>query len=166
MPFCALIGQNYDLNTRFSSKFAPVFEMFWNNFRGCEAQECRAAGWDFMGSPPGRQGKACRSPKFVTALDINCMRPPVYTLNGLCRNPHFPHSYPQEWWVKPRFYRVFSGFSTSWPDLYIIYPQTTVCIGHISTQFSAYLWLFAHFGFDFTSYLPFLIPSAPSLTLS
>jgi len=28
MPFCALIGQNYDLNTRFSSKFAPVFEMF------------------------------------------------------------------------------------------------------------------------------------------
>lgn len=106
-----------------------------------------------------------RASKYVTALDINCMRVPVYTLHGICRNPHFPHSYPQKVWVKPRFYRLSPGLSTFRPDLYIICPQTLVCISHISTQFRAYLGLITHFSFDFTSYLPFLIPFDSSLTL-
>ena len=63
----------------------------------------------------------------------------AYTMYERCRNPHHPHSYPQNLGVKRLFYRYFGALSTSHGLLHKIYPQTLVLFGQKHSLFAVQL---------------------------
>ena len=39
------------------------------------------------------------------------MAPDVYTVHSACRNPHFPHGYPQKMGIKACIFMVYGGYA-------------------------------------------------------
>ena len=73
--------------------------------------------------------------EIVTKFRLKLHTPNCIYSVCLCRNPHFPHSYPQELGVKRPVWRDFEGFSTDSGALHKNFPQTLVCIGRILFSF-------------------------------
>ena len=142
MPFCAVLRQKCDSSSRFSSQNPRANQAFFTSFCTWPAPEkpCEQAFLGVSAGPdPGHRLRAtpfcgarcvwdgparcgcpdCDLPRcahrryLLQRMDIKGPPNTVYSLYALCRNPHCPHSYPQNWGTKCLFYRDFRVFSTA-----------------------------------------------------